>query len=171
MKLKRTLNIISFTVVSFLSFAQEEKSYSEIPEIQLTNIKGDSVELTEQIKGTQLTVISFWATWCAPCKKELNAIHEVYKKWQKEMDVQLIAVSIDNERTVARVASYIETSQWNYQVLLDIDWRLKKAFDINNIPFTVVVDENGNILYSHQNYAEGDEEFLYEELVKNTERK
>lgn len=65
----------------------------------------------------------------------------------------------------------MESTQWEYDILLDTDWTLKKALNIKNIPFTVVVDTDGNILYSHQNYAEGDEEFLYEELLKFSEKK
>lgn len=129
------------------------------------------INLSEKIQSKELTVISFWATWCAPCKKELNAIHEVYDKWQKKIDLQLIAISIDNESSIDRVSSYVKSTQWEYDILLDTDWTLKKALDINNIPFTIVVDADGNILYSHQNYAEGDEEFLYEELFKFSEKK
>lgn len=162
--------IISFSFLITNGFSQEE-SYSKLPDIDLKILDGAEIDLSDKIQNKELTVISFWATCCAPCKKELNAIHEVYDKWQKELDVQLIAVSIDNERTVGRVSSYVESTQWEYDILLDTDWNLKKALNIKNIPFTVVVDEDGNILYSHQNYAEGDEEFLYEELLKFSEKK
>lgn len=162
--------LISFSFLITNVFSQEG-NYSRLPETNLKSIDGDAVDLSEKIQKKKLTVISFWATWCAPCKKELNAIHEVYDKWQKELDVQLIAVSIDNERTIGRVSSYIESTDWKYHILLDMDWTLKKALEIKNIPFTVVVDSDGNILYTHQNYAAGDEEFLYEELLKFSEKK
>lgn len=162
--------LISFLFLITNGFSQEG-NYSKLPDIDLKNLDGVEIDLSENIKNKELTVVSFWATWCAPCKKELNAIHEVYDKWQKELDVQLIAVSIDNERTVERVSSYVESTNWAFDILLDTDWALKKVLDIKNIPFTVVIDASGNILYSHQNYVEGDEEFLYEELINFSEKK
>jgi thiol-disulfide isomerase/thioredoxin len=171
MNFKNVILPIVFSILSTFSFSQEKSNYSKFPNIKLFNLDQDSTDLSEKIKTKELTVISFWATWCAPCKKELNAIHKVYESWQEELDIQLIAISIDNDRTVGRVESYVESSQWNYSVLLDTDWRLKKALDIQNIPFTLIVDENYNILYSHQNYADGDEQLLYEELVQASMKK
>lgn len=166
MNFKNIILLYTFLIFGLFSFSQEKVSSSKFPDIKLIDLEKDSIDLNEKIKSKKLTVISFWATWCAPCKKELNAIHKVHQSWQKELDMQLIAISIDNNRTVGRVESYVESAQWNYTILLDTDWILKKALAIKNIPFTLIVDENNNILYSHQNYTDGDEQLLYEELVK-----
>ena len=118
------------------------------------------------VMDDQIYVINFWATWCAPCKKELNTIHEVYEDWVAETGVTLIAVAIDDEKTKSQVPVYVNGKAWDYVVLMDPNWDFKRAMGVNNVPHTFLVDKDGNIVYSHNNYAPGDEEKLYQELLK-----
>ena len=111
-------------------------------------------------------IISFWATWCKPCKAELNTIAEEYDDWTDETGVKLIAVSIDDARSSTRVEPYINAQGWEYLVLLDPNGDLKRAMNVNNVPHTFLVDGNGKIVWDHNNYSPWDEEELYEELVK-----
>ena len=111
-------------------------------------------------------VISFWATWCSPCKKELNTIHDLYPDWQDETGVTLVAVSIDDEKTKARVSPYANAKAWDYKILLDPNGDFKRAMGVNNVPHTFLIDTDGNIVYSHNNYAPGDEDELYEHILE-----
>lgn len=111
-------------------------------------------------------MISFWATWCSPCKKELNTIHDLYPDWQDETGVTLVAVSVDDEKTKRQVAVYSNGKAWDYEILLDPNGDFKRAMGVNNVPHTFLIDTEGNIVYSHNNYAPGDEEELYEEILK-----
>jgi len=111
-------------------------------------------------------VFSFWATWCSPCKRELNTIHDLYSDWQEETGVNLVAVSIDDEKTKNQVPVYVDGKAWDYLVLMDVNGDFKRAMGVNNVPHTFLVDTNGNIVYSHNNYAPGDEDKLYEEIKK-----
>lgn len=111
-------------------------------------------------------IISFWATWCSPCKKELNTIHEMYEDWQDETGVTLVAVSIDDQKTKNNVSTYVKGKAWDYLVLLDPNGDFKRAMGVNNVPHTFLLDAKGNIVYAHNNYSPGDEEELYEEIEK-----
>ncbi len=113
-------------------------------------------------------VFCFWATWCAPCKKELNTIHDLYSDWQEETGVTLVAVSIDDEKTKSQVPVYVNGKAWDYLVLMDPNGDFKRAMGVNNVPHTFLVDKEGNVVYSHNNYAPGDEEKLYQEIKKLT---
>jgi thiol-disulfide isomerase/thioredoxin len=132
-------------------------------------MKGNSVN-TSKLGFTGPVVISFWATWCAPCKKELNAINDVYEKWQEETGVNLVAVSIDDEKTKSQVPVYVNGKSWDFLVLMDPNGDFKRAMGVNNVPHTFLVDQSGNIVYSHNNYAPGDEEKLYVEIMKLTNK-
>jgi cytochrome c biogenesis protein CcmG/thiol:disulfide interchange protein DsbE len=158
----KTVNLfILFILLSSLSFAQEK-----LPNVVLKDMDGNSVNLSELSNNGKPIIINFWATWCAPCKRELNTISEMYEDWQEETGVKLYAVSIDDQRTVDRVKTYANANNWEYTVLLDTNSDLKRAMGVNNVPFTFLVDGKGNIVYKHNNYNPGDEEDLYKKIVK-----
>ena len=137
---------------------------------KLKDMEGKDVN-TAELGFDGPVVISFWATWCAPCKRELNAIHELYPDWQEETGVNLVAVSIDDQKTMNSVAVYANGKAWEYLVLMDTNGDFKRAMGVNNVPHTFLVDKDGNIVYSHNNYAAGDEEKLYEEIKKISTKK
>lgn len=140
--------------------------YSQLPNINLKDVNGVTKNLSKFSNNGNPIIISFWATWCKPCKAELNTIAEEYDDWADETGVKLIAVSIDDARSSTRVEPYINAQGWEYLVLLDPNGDLKRAMNVNNVPHTFLVDGNGKIVWDHNNYSPGDEEELYEELVK-----
>lgn len=145
--------------------AAEISIVKKLPSVELKDMNGKSVNTANMgFKGP--VIISFWATWCSPCKRELNTIQEVYPDWQEETGVNLVAVSIDDEKTKSSVPLYVNGKGWEYLVLLDPNWDFKRAMGVNNVPHTFLVDAEGNIVYSHNNYAPGDEDKLYEEIKK-----
>ena len=170
MKKKYVMKLSILTLFCFIigfSFAQNEHSTSskKIPSVVLKDMKGKSVNTAEMgLEGP--IVIRFWATWCSPCKKELNTIHELYPDWQDETGVTLVAVSIDDEKTKARVPVYVNGKAWDYKILLDPNGDFKRAMGVNNVPHTFLIDSDGNIVYSDNNYAPGYEDKLFEEILK-----
>ena len=157
-----------FLVFTLFSFAQEEahsNSLKNLPAVQLKDMKGKAINTADLAKDGPV-VISFWATWCAPCKKELNTIHELYDDWQAETGIRLVAVSIDDEKTKSQVPVYVNGKGWDFMVLMDPNGDFKRAMGVNNVPHTFLIDSEGKIVYSHNNYAPGDEEKLYLEIKK-----
>lgn len=169
----------SIFALLFLAFAasgfsqethQDEGTVKKLPAIKLKDMDGNEVNTAELgLKGP--IVISFWATWCSPCKRELNTIHDLYADWQKETNVTLIAVSIDDEKTKNSVPVYVNGKSWEYLVLMDPNGDFKRAMGVNNVPHTFLINTDGTIVYSHNNYAPGDEELLYAEILKLVQSK
>ena len=166
---KLALLIIGLSL-SLLTFAQDEiGTGKKVPSVKLVDLDGKTVN-TAQLGLKGPIVFSFWATWCSPCKRELNTIHETYADWQEETGVTVVAVTIDDEKTKAQVPVYVNGKGWEYVVLMDPNGDFKRAMGVNNVPHTFLVDQEGNIVYSHNSYAPGDEEKLYQEILKLTEK-
>jgi cytochrome c biogenesis protein CcmG/thiol:disulfide interchange protein DsbE len=154
------MNRLFFTLIFLFTFTT---IFCQLPNIQLKDINGKTVTLSELPKGKPI-ILNFWSTYCAPCKRELNVINEVYSDWVEETEVTLYAVSIDDQRTVDRVKPYVNSNSWEYEVLLDTNSELRRSLGVNSIPFTILIDCDGKIVYQHNNYNPGDEEELYKKL-------
>lgn len=142
---------------------------AQLPGVVLKDINGKAVKTDTLSNNGKPFIIDFFATWCKPCNRELSAIADVYEDWQKETGVKLIAVSIDKGQNVNKVKPLVDNHGWTYEVLLDSNEELKRAFGVQMIPFTVIVDGKGNIAYKHNGYTDGAEDELIEkvrELVK-----
>ena len=142
-----------------ISLANAQKNY---PNITLKNLDDKEVNLVEKSKD-KLLVISFWATWCGPCIQELEAINDEYEDLQEEMDFELIAVSIDNSRSVSRVKPMVNGKDWDYEVLLDTNQEMKKALNFSAPPYLLII-KDGKILYTHSGYTPGSEEEAFEKF-------
>jgi cytochrome c biogenesis protein CcmG/thiol:disulfide interchange protein DsbE len=145
-------------------FAQQK--LQKIPAIDVKTMDGKAFNTRSIANGGKPIVISFWATWCAPCKKELNGIAENFDDWVKQTGVKLYAVSIDDSRNSGKVAPYVNGQGWDYTVLLDENSDLKRAMNVNNVPHTFVLNGNGEIVWQNNNYTEGGEAKLLEVLKK-----
>ncbi|RMA57741.1 TlpA family protein disulfide reductase [Ulvibacter antarcticus] len=144
--------------LTFNAFAQDE-----LPNVDLTTTEGETINIQDAADSENIVIVSLWATWCVPCLKELDAISEVWEEWQEETNVELIAVSVDDSRTVKRVKPLINGKGWDYTILLDSNNDLKRALGASTVPLTLLV-KNGKIMHRHSGYSPGAEFELYEKI-------
>lgn len=141
--------------------AQAQK---EMPSVTIKSENNKSFNVKNDFADPdKLYVFSFWATWCVPCLNELDAINEHYADWSKELNMEVVAVSIDDTRTQKRVKPLLNGKKWPYTILLDSNQDLKRALAVANVPYTVVV-KNKKIVYIHNGYSQGAEHELYNKL-------
>jgi thiol-disulfide isomerase/thioredoxin len=163
--MKKLLAII-IAIVSFSTFSIAQKQDYVIPSVDIKKLDGSSFNTINIKNDGKPMIIDFWATWCSPCKAELNAIAEDYSDWQKETGVVLYAISIDDARNVDKVAPYVNGKGWEFEVLSDVNGDFKRAMNVNNVPHVFVINGNREIVYQQNSAAPGDDKKLYEIVKK-----
>lgn len=158
--MKKTLLVFAGCLLALASFAQQKN----LPSATVKTLEGQSLNVQELGKSGKITIISFWATWCSPCKKELDAIADYYEEWQKEYGVELVAVSVDDARTAAKIPAMVEEKGWLYRILVDTNREFQQAANVASVPYTILLDQSGNVVFEHTGYAPGDELELGEKI-------
>ena len=122
---------------------------------ELTNLKGKKINVADYNRDSIL-ILSFWATWCVPCKKELPHLNKIYKEY-KDKGVNVVTINQDTPRSLSKVKSFIRSKRYNFPVLLDPDKSFFQRFNASGIPLLIIFDKNGNMIYNHLGYMPGDE--------------
>ena len=161
MSMKKAVLFLIVTVCSLMTYAQQT-----LPSVDLKTIDGKSINTKELSNEGKPFAVCFWATWCKPCLMELSTFAELYEEWQEETGMKIYAVSIDDSRTQSKVQPLVNTAEWEYEVLLDVNSEFKRAMGVNNPSHTFVVNGKGEIVWQHVGYAPGDEEGLIEAIRK-----
>ena len=139
-------------------------AFAQLPAVTLKTMDGTELRTDTLNNGGKPFIIDFFATWCKPCNRELDAISEVYEEWQEETGVKIFAVSIDQAQNINKVKPLVSNHVWEYDVLLDPNGDFKRALGCQMIPYTMIVDGKGNIVYKHNGYTDGAETELIEKV-------
>lgn len=162
------MQIFKFFVFSFLllSGTSMNAGNSPFPAINVKTLDGKTVNTQDFTGSGKITVVSFWATWCTPCKRELDAVNEVYSEWVEKYNVQLLAITIDDARGLTKVPSMVESKGWEFTVLADTKQELQQALNFQTIPQTFLLNDKGEIVYAHNGYNPGDEFELEKKIAE-----
>ena len=157
-----TILLLIFFCFSMTAFAQKT-----VPNVNVKTLDGQTVNLKDYAaKSGKTLIIDFWATWCSPCKKELDAVADYYDEWQEKYNVELLAITIDNQRALPKVPGIVESKGWSYTIFAGNEEEMRNAFNFQTIPQTLIADKDGNIIFEHNGYVPGDEEELEKVVAK-----
>jgi cytochrome c biogenesis protein CcmG/thiol:disulfide interchange protein DsbE len=149
----------------FIGLQSSLYAQKSIPSVDIKTLNGQTVNIKDYThKGEKITILSFWATWCKPCIQELDAIKDLYADWQAEYNVQLVAVTIDDQRTLAKVPPLVQTKAWEYIILADPNRALMAALNFQTPPQTFLLNQKGDVIYEHTGYVPGNEYELEEKI-------
>ena len=133
------------------------------PDFTLRDLDGQEVSLSG-LKG-KVVVMSFWATWCGPCKEEMPHLFEMYKKYG-EQGLVILSISTDDARSASKVKPFIMKMGYTFPVLLDRESTVVGTYNpAKTLPYTVVVDRDGNVAHRATGYNPGDEAELEQKLL------
>jgi cytochrome c biogenesis protein CcmG/thiol:disulfide interchange protein DsbE len=158
--------LIFLAAYTITAVAQDKSSARALPNVDVKDLTGTTISSSTFENGGKPIIVDFWATWCKPCIEELNAIHESFADWQKETGVKLITISLDDARTMQRVAPFVKGKGWGYENYIDPNGDFKRAMNVNMPPHTFVLNGNKEIVWQHVGFVEGNEDELYEEVKK-----
>lgn len=159
----KIIQLLTFTAA--ILFSANVLAQKALPSVDVKTLDGQTKNITSVCGDNDFTIISFWATWCSPCKRELDAVADLYPDWQADYNVELVAVTIDNARNLTKVGPMVETKGWEYTILSDAKEDLKRAMSVQTVPHTFLVDKECNIIWTHTGYSPGDEYGL-EDVLK-----
>lgn len=157
-----------FTLLSGLLLGVVAAS-AQLPSIQLKDIDGHDITTADISNDGKPVIISFFATWCKPCMRELKAISEFYPDWQDETGVKMYIVSIDDAQNSSKVRPLVNAEGWEFETLLDPNSEFLKAMGIQIVPHVLVLDGNGKVVMSHSGYTDGSENEIIE-TIRNLEK-
>lgn len=139
---------------------------AQLPSIQLKDTRGRTMDVSAISNDGKPVIISFFATWCKPCMRELKAIAEVYPDWQDETGVKMYIVSIDDAQNSSKVKPLIDAEGWEYEALLDPNSEFFKAMGLQTVPHVLVIDGSGKVVMSHSGYTDGSESEIIDTIRK-----
>lgn len=158
--MKKLIYSLALVLLSASAFAQSQ----DLPATKIRDLDGKQVSFNEAFEKGKVTLVSFWATWCIPCKQEIKNIKSKLEDWKKETDFNYMTVSVDDSRATAMVKTYAKSQGWNFPTYTDPNSDLKRSLNFQNVPFTIIVDANGKVAFQHSGYEEGGEDELFEKV-------
>jgi thiol-disulfide isomerase/thioredoxin len=140
-----------------------------LPDFTLGNLQGQSTPLSTWA-GRPL-VLNFWATWCAPCRREIPLLKTLATEWASQDDVAVVGIAVDHREQVAKFADQFKI---DYPLLVGeqdaLDLAAKLGFDSPAFPFTVFIDRRGEVVALFVGELHRPQADLIMSTVKNLDR-
>jgi cytochrome c biogenesis protein CcmG/thiol:disulfide interchange protein DsbE len=153
--MRKSLLVIAALILILAVQSARAQSGREAPDFTLEDLDGDWVSL-QDVVGDGPLLISFWATWCRPCLEELRELQILFEEYEPR-GLTMLAISTDSERSIAKVKPLVRSKGYTFCVLLDTNSDVARLYYAQNIPYTVIIDSAGSIVYTHMGYRKGDE--------------
>jgi len=143
MSFKNIPLIIFISLISFVGYGA--KRITSLPSVLIQDTGGNSIDLSKLSPGKTI-VISYWATWCAPCKAELSEYNTRYKDWATKYNTTFIAISVDKDKTFNGIKKFASAKSWTFPTYLDNKDTLSSIFKIEALPYLMIIDKTGKII-------------------------
>jgi len=126
-------------------------------------LEGKEVKI-DSLLGDKITVVSFWATWCSPCKEELSFLNKLYAVY-RDSGMQVIAINTDSPRNIKKVKPMVNSYEWKFLVVIDPEGKLMRKFGVRALPTTFFINSSGEIIDKKVGFSKKDKKKI-EKLIK-----
>ena len=155
--------VFSIFVTSLAQSDNHFNSARTAPNFKLENLDREIIELNNYL-GDGPVLICFWSSCCKSAVSQLEAFAQFYDKY-KEKGFTMFGIATDDEKTVAKVKPYIKSKNFEFPVLYDTNREVARIYYAFDIPFSVLINKSGGIVYSHRGYMKGDEFELENKII------
>ncbi len=157
------------TIITVIALFISALAFAQVPSVKVENSKGESFDTKSLLQSGKPMIVSFWSTSCKPCIRELDAIYDALPDWKESVDFNVVAVSTDDSRLLAKARSFAEGRGWgeDFVLLFDKNQDFMRAMNVSQVPHVFVFDSKGKMVYSHTSYLPGNEVELFEAIKKN----
>lgn len=161
--MKKIMMLAAMLVLTVATFGQNK----QLPDTKIKDVKTNKkISFSDAVEPGKVTLINFWATWCVPCKKEIKNVRKNLDQWHKDAEFNYVTISIDEVRAEGLVRTYAKSQGWDFPYYIDSNSDLKRSLNFQTVPYTVIIDKDGKIAYTHQGYEEGAEVEVFKKIVE-----
>ncbi len=154
--------ILPLLILSFL-FADKKREMM-LPDLTIKLISGKKTRLSTLLEDGPI-LVEFWATWCAPCKKEMIFLEEYHKKYS-DRGFRVLAISTDSPKSMSKIKSYIRAKKHTFLVGLDPSQEVAKKMNAMVMPTVLLIDKDRKVSWFHQGFVPGDEKEIEAQILK-----
>ena len=145
---------------ALIASSPQVKVGEKAPPISLFKLESNKYFRSKEYLGKKNLVVSFFATWCVPCAKEIPELIKLSDEFVD--DFQFMLVDVNEKKNI--VKKHVDEKNITLQVVLDKYGKVFKSFGGETLPLLVVINKKGNITYYHTGYVKGDEKKLKKHL-------
>ena len=145
---------ILFAMIFTAMYADKQRDIM-LPDLSIRLLDGKQVRLSVLLEEGPL-LVSFWATWCAPCKKEMIFLEKFHQKYN-ENSFRVLAISTDSPKSMSKVKSYIRAKKYTFLVGIDPNQEIAKKMNALLMPTTLILNKDRKVSWYHQGFIPGDE--------------
>ncbi len=155
---------VIFTMLAFLIIGTSTSAQKQLPAATVVDKDGKEINLKSYVTDGNPKIVSLWATWCGPCRMELNALKKAYPRWQEKYGLEIVTVSVDIPNMVNRAKKMFEQNGWEYTFLHDNKQELMAKMGLRGIPYSMLIDGEGNVKSVQMGFSAGYEDQIEEKL-------
>lgn len=139
--------------------------WAQEPDFRLRDLENQWKEYSD-LKGSELTIIDFWATWCQPCIRAIPLLNEMAQEFESK-GVSFIGVSIDGPRNQSKIKPFLQSMGVEYPIIRDMDSELMSDLGVTAVPTLLMYDSKGDLIFFHEGFRPGDEEIVRSHIEKH----